>query len=315
MSNPFHNMNIISIDAHDTAAKNRLKRSRNRRCSSRKKIFMAGGIVPFSLSEKNKADNDEASICRDELSSASSCQSSSSKNTDTSIKDGGKKEKNDHSSSTNNYWNKRITRTDLLHQQLSNKMKRLKEARKRKQSMFQPGLCVRTKHSEIALLEEKPPHDGARKRRIETFGIVLFQSTFFQRFWLIKFFNGKTKYCTEKVIQFCQRPVSRHGSSNCSNTINFDIHTDPRTHNEHVIMSYILHDKIFELPGHKDRSISSLAHTYFAKFPWVTARKLSNHLKLCSDGMKALFIPNEANVRQISSYSHQPCNAISPCKL
>ena len=193
---------------------------------------MGGGRVATALADatKEKRTGDKGTSSDDAISSSSSANSSPSHSSAYHEKS---------SSSSSSGWQKRITRNGFLNKQLEAKMKHLKESRAKRQTNFQKGCCVSTKHSKVAPLEDEPRHDGARKQRIETFGLILDQSPVFPEYWLIQFFNGKTMYCTEQNISFCPKPASAHHGSDEQGTFNFDLNTDPRICNTQVVMSYI----------------------------------------------------------------------------
>ena len=180
-------------------------------------------------------------------------------------------------SANNSNWLTRLSTKTMALTKLCEKAMALEAAELDKETKIKIGSFVRTRNRAIAPLSKHARNK--RKVREEVFGTVVARSAFQPRFWLVKFKNNKTLYCTDKVLMFVSNTSPTHelkGDEN--NNLNMN-NVDMIIVNQEEIMRVLLCSKIHVIPGHPRITYRTLVALFKPQFSWLTVGKLKYHAK------------------------------------
>ena len=191
-----------------------------------------------------------------------------------------------NSNATDSNWLSRLSTKTMALTKLREKAMALEAAELDKQTKIKIGSFVKTRNRAIAPLSKHARNK--RKVREEVFGTVIARSVFQPRFWLVKFQNDKTLYCTDKVLMFVSNTSPTHelkGDEN--NNLNMN-NVDMIIVNQEEIMRVLLCSKIHVIPGHPRITFRTLVALFKPQFSWLTVGKLKYHAKKMKEKIEDL---------------------------
>ena len=140
------------------------------------------------------------------------------------------------------------------------------------------GCEVSTRSKKIADLTKKKP--GGHCTRICTYRVVLKQSQLVKSFWLVKFRNGKTRMCNERMLKFESNIAHSHVlSGDSSNTLNLKKLCNKCEGREHVL-SVLCFSKVHHVGNYKETKYKDITKMFINKYAWLTESKLLKYVSL-----------------------------------
>ena len=179
------------------------------------------------------------------------------------------------SKKSNQYgWLSKITDRDKDLESVIASARRKEEQHLANECKLKVGYYVYTRHKLIAQLSKRVRNK--RKFRLPMYGTLIRRSIYQPRFWLVKFRNRQTFYCTEKVLSLVDTVspshelcVRKHDKKLSLKKLNYRF-----TKNQEVFLRLILCSKVHAIPGHPILSFTALYELFRNQYSWLTVGKL-----------------------------------------
>ena len=176
-------------------------------------------------------------------------------------------------------WLSKIPTRDIEHEAIIARTRNKEERILAIQCKIKPGYYVYTRHKLIAQLSKRVRNK--RKFRLPMYGTVSHRSIYQPRFWLVKFRNGVSFYCTEKVLKLVdtvspshELTTSKKDKKLCITKVNYSF-----SENQEYFMRIILCSKVHPIPGHPVLSFKALYELFRHHHSWLTIGKLKYYAK------------------------------------